>query len=216
MIIIIDGYNLLKHIFPGVKNSSLDKQKIPLIRQLTYYKTSKDRDIKEILIVFDAGPSNHATRSVKSGVVIVYSGSRSSADDWILSFVERNKNNDVLVVTLDRALREACCKLGADWLDVYEFYNILQQRILSDLQTTTSSDDQEISSLEKYENITLDEMENHTINTVALDLLMEQAAGQLFGEKATDQTKEQSPRTKKSYTLSKKEKRIQGKLKKLQ
>src|SRR6266700_1479507 len=133
MIIIIVGYNLLKNLFPGAKNN-LDKQIKNLIAQLAYYKSKKEQEIKEILVVFDAGPSNHATRSVKSGIVVVFSGTRSSADNWILNFVERNKNSEILVITLDRALREACSNLGADSLDVYEFNKILQQRILSDLQ----------------------------------------------------------------------------------
>lgn len=215
MIIIIDGYNLLKHLFPGMKNN-LERQKSTLIKQLAYYKMSKAPDIKEILVIFDAGPSNHATRSVKSGVVIVYSGIRNSADDWILEYVGRNKDKEILVVTLDRALREACSKLGADWLDVYEFYKILQQKILSNVQSSCAEDTQDGGSLEKYEKIPLDDLGSQSENSVALDLLMEQAADQVFGQKASDLAKEESPRTKKSYTLSKKEKRMHSKLKKLE
>lgn len=215
MIIIIDGYNLLKHIFPGAKNN-LDKQKKALIAQLAYYKANKERSIKEIIIVFDAGPSNHATRSVKSGIVIVFSGTKSSADNWILNFVERSKDKEILVITLDRALRDACSKLGADWLDVYEFHKILQQRILCDLQTTLPQEDNQASTVQKYEKIELDELPSNPISNAALDLLMEQAAAQNTAQKPSDHDTEQSPRSKKSYTLSKKEKRIQAKINKLQ
>ena len=117
MIVIIDGYNLLKQIFPGVKHT-LDKQRTAFIQQLAYYKSKKPQ-ISEIIVVFDAGPSNHATRTVKSGIVVIFSGVKSSADNWILHFVERNKGKELLVVTLDRALKEACHTFHADTLDVY-------------------------------------------------------------------------------------------------
>ena len=75
MILVIDGYNLLKQIFPGIKES-LEKQRLQFIRQLSYYK-SKKTDIKDIVVVFDAGPSSHATREVRSGIVVVYSGQKT-------------------------------------------------------------------------------------------------------------------------------------------
>lgn len=216
MIIVIDGYNLLKHLFPGAKHN-LDKQKNSLVRQLAYYKKSKEGSIKGITLVFDAGQSDHATRSVKSEVAIVYSGTKSSADDWILQFVERNRGKEILVVTLDRSLREACASLGADWLDVYSFNTILQQHILSDLQESVPQDILGDTGVEKYQQTDyVDELENAPVSKQALDFLMEQAAERAFGPKAEDYAKQTSPRSKKSYTLSKKEKRIQAKLKKLQ
>ncbi len=139
MIIIIDGYNLLKQIFPGAKRT-LDKQRTAFIQQLAYYKSKKPQ-ISEIIVVFDAGPSTHATREIKSGVVVVYSGVKSSADAWILLFVERNKGKELLVVTLDRALREACHTFHADTLDVYEFYKMLQHNLLSHAEQSFTAKD---------------------------------------------------------------------------
>jgi predicted RNA-binding protein with PIN domain len=170
MILIIDAYNLLKQIFPGVKNT-LDKQKTAFIKQLAYYKVKKGDNISQIIVVFDAGPSNHATREIKSGIVVVYSGVRSSADNWILNFVERNKGQEILAVTSDRELRESCKKLNADSICVYEFYNILQQNILHDLSTATPEPSKTSESIEKYEPIELDEIYQTSIDSKALDLL---------------------------------------------
>ena len=63
MIIIIDGYNLLKQVFPRVKRK-LDKQRKKFISQLGYYKKQKLETIKDIIVVFDGGFFNHATREI--------------------------------------------------------------------------------------------------------------------------------------------------------
>src|SRR5579862_3602860 len=101
MIIVIDGYNLLKHIFLSDKKS-FEKQHQIYIRQLAYYKHKKQAEIKDMLIVFDAGPERHATREVKSGIVIIFSGQKSSADAWITDYTKRHKGQEILVVTTDK------------------------------------------------------------------------------------------------------------------
>ena len=212
MILIIDGYNLLKQIFPGVKGN-LDKQRNAFIQQLAYYKSKKANQINEIIVVFDAGPSNHATRIVKSGIVVVFSGVKSSADAWILHFVERNKDKELLVVTLDRALREACQKFHADTLDVYEFYKLLQQNLLTHASQSFAPQHQII---EKYEEIDSKENINTHIDSQALDLMMEQASIQMPEKLQADVAEEIVSRKGKAVALSKKDRRMFKKIKKLQ
>lgn len=212
MILIIDGYNLLKQIFPGVKNN-LDKQKNAFIQQLAYYKAKKGADITEIIVVFDAGPATHATRTIKSGVVIIYSGIKSSADNWILHFAENNKHKDLLVISMDRALCNTCKEFDVDTMDVYEFYKILQTNILD--QALQQSTMPEQTSFEKYEPVDLEEIEHSSVDHTALDLLMEQSSIQMHGQKNDAHDKPSTDRKGKSITLSKKERRILVKLKKL-
>jgi predicted RNA-binding protein with PIN domain len=209
MIIIIDGYNLLKQIFPGSRQY-LDKQKNVFIRHLALYK-SKKSEIKEIIIVFDAGPSTHATREIKNGIVVMYSGTKSNADEWIQEFVERNKGKDMLVVTLDRALKDACKKFNADSLSVYDFYGILKQNLIQEAQHTLER--KQTNDLEKYESIELDDIQQEIPNQ-ALDLLMEQASVQIPHNK-NDEPDTTRIRTKKTHTPSKEERLIQKKLKKI-
>ncbi len=213
MILLIDGYNLLKQIFPGVKNN-LDRQKSSFIQQLAYYKTKKSADISEIIVVFDAGPSIHATRTIKSGIVIIYSGVKSSADNWILHFAENNKHKEILVVSMDRALCEACKEFDVDTMDVYEFYKILQSNLLD--HVLHQSHEQEHESLEKYDPVDLDELGQSTVDHKALDLLMEQSSIQMYGQKNDERDDAKKDRKGKAITLSKKEKRVLAKLKKLQ
>ena len=212
MIVIIDGYNLLKQIFPGSKGN-LDKQKSIFIRQLAHYKAKKADSLHEIIVVFDAGPANHATREVKSGIVVVYSGVKSSADNWILHFVERNRGKEMLLVTLDRELKDACKKFDVDSLDVYEFYTILQQNLYQDLSLDKNQPQE--ATIEKFEPMDSDEYPHRDINNKALDLLMEQASMQLADDKHDDQETTQKPRKSASRKLSKQERRMLATLKKL-
>ena len=212
MILIIDGYNLLKQIFPGVKRT-LDKQRSAFIQQLAYYKSKKEPQIKEIIVVFDAGPSTHATRTVKSGIIVVFSGIKSTADSWILEFIERNKEKELLIITLDRALRNACQKHNADTLDVYEFYKALQHNLLTHAEQTFASQDQ---MFEKYEDIDDEELKNTRIDSRALDLMMEQASIQTPEKLNNDASEDKMPRKGRSQSLSKKDRRMLQKLKKLQ
>jgi predicted RNA-binding protein with PIN domain len=212
MIVVIDGYNLLKQIFPGVKGS-LEKQRSLFIQQLAHYQAKKAKEISELVVVFDAGPSTHATREVKSGIVVVFSGIRSNADQWILDFVERKKGQEILVVTLDRALREACQKQGADTLSVYDFYTVMQRILLEEATATFVKNGHQVG-LEKYEDLDDDVGGGHGVNTQALDLLMEQAS---IGIAKDDDYSDNRTAAKKSksYTPSKQERRLAAKLKKL-
>ena len=212
MIVIIDGYNLLKQIFPGIKEN-LEKQRTIFIQRLAYYKAKKNKEISELIIVFDAGPSNHALRIIKSGIIVIFSGVKSSADNWILDFAERNQGKELLVVTLDRALREACEKLGADWLSVYDFYTIMQRNLLDEAAVAMETGVNQEHALEKYDPVDNDILREKVTDTQALDLLMEQACVNISPDKGDDQNRVSNK--SKSYTLSKKERRMYSKIKKL-
>ncbi len=132
MVVVIDGYNLLKQIFYKQKDK-LHKQRDELIKQLAFYYDKKKEVISQIVVVFDAGPFLHASREVHGGVVVMFSGQRSNADRWIVSFVEKNKHKSLLVITTDRELRNQCENKGADSMEVGSFYSILQNALLDDV-----------------------------------------------------------------------------------
>ena len=73
MIILIDGYNLLKQVFPHIRGK-LDAQRKFFVQQLGFYKHKKAKDIKDIIVVFDGGQLSHATREVWDGIVVIFSG----------------------------------------------------------------------------------------------------------------------------------------------
>ena len=212
MIVVIDGYNLLKQIFPTAKGT-LEKQRDQFIRQLGYYKNKKGQDIKDIIVVFDAGPFGHATREVKHGVVVVYSGQKSSADDWIVDFTERKKSEEILVVTMDRKLIALCGKNGASALGSLDFYALLNKILLEDAQAFFTPLPEVNNSLEIYEPIEFDH--EPKIDRKALDLLMEQESLCITKDVFNNGDNQKQERKGRGTTLSKEEKKAYAKLKKL-
>jgi predicted RNA-binding protein with PIN domain len=213
VIILIDGYNLLKQLFPSLKEK-LDKQRNQLIQQLSYYKSQKSAEITEIILVFDGGISRHATREIHNGIVEIFAGQNSSADDWIINFVEKNKEKELLIVSLDKGLISQCQKYGADSINVFDFYKILQNRLLENLQESQAKT--ESITLQKYKDIHGEnEYDYKTFDKTALDLLMEQASINASLEKQDDLLSEKELRKSKSKTKSKQEKKLYKKFKKL-
>ncbi|MBY0353058.1 NYN domain-containing protein [Candidatus Babeliales bacterium] len=214
MIIVIDGYNLLRHIFPKAKGL-LDKQRQQLIKQLGLYKAKKKEGAKEIVVVFDGGTFGHASREVRNGIVIIFSGQKSSADDWIIEYTEKKKGEEILLVSLDRKLIQACEKYQAHSIDVFEFYTIVQDILLD--TTSFQNPSPSTSIIQKYE--PLEDLEDFsaTIDQKSLDALME-AASMDTNPKETGKSSivtNRKDRSSPSKKLSKQEKNIYHKIKKL-
>jgi predicted RNA-binding protein with PIN domain len=217
MILIIDGYNLLKQIFPHVKGR-IDKERNAFIRQLGYYKSKKAREIKNLIVVFDAGPFGHATREVHEGVVVMFSGQRSTADDWIIEYAQEHKNEDLLVVTMDRKIIKACENAGATTLGSLDFYGIMQSFLLDEVaqELTTQvfmSEASTVAEVKKYEQEDQD-FNGQKIDRKALDLMMEQSGFLLNKEDDVDLDRG-AVRKSASSKLSKKERQLLSKVKKL-
>jgi predicted RNA-binding protein with PIN domain len=231
MIVVIDGYNVLKQIFPNIKGK-IDKERNSFIRQLGYYKSKKSSDIKDIIVVFDAGPFGHATREVHEGVVVIFSGQKSSADDWIIEYVENHKNEDLLIVTMDRKIIRECEKSGATTLGSIDFYGLMQSFLLDaaaqefstqefSTQSLGGTSGQSDSFAEKYDpdDDLADELSRKKFDRHALDLMMEQASleqANLLLKKEDDANLDNTNKRKGvAEKLSKKERRVLSKIKKL-
>ena len=130
--------------------------------------------IQEIIVVFDGGEFGHASREVRSGIVIIFAGQKSNADNWILNYVEKHNGQDILLVTLDRKLTEECERFQTQSIDVFEFYNIVKNCLLENVEPQTS----DRSELQIYDDSqTLEELQTG-IDRKALALLMQQASFQ--------------------------------------
>lgn len=172
MIIIIDGYNLLKKIFPHV-SGRLDAQKNLLIKHLGVYCRLKQSEIREIILVFDGGVFGHASREVKQGVVIIHSGQKNSADEWIFEAVKKRKGQELLLVSLDRELKELCKPYGVLAIAVDDFYQKMLT-FLSQQQEKKIKNVIEISpDLQKYKHEDIDD--DSAGDSGLLDMLMENA-----------------------------------------
>ncbi len=207
MIIVIDGYNLLHAIFTSHRGK-FDRERIQLVRQLSYYQRQKNH---EIILVFDGGLFSHATREVRSGIVVIYSGQRESADEWIVDYIARHKGKEILLVTRDRNLIAQSTLPGVDVIDVVEFYNIVNNVMLENAVAVIS----EKKSMSSEDNIIKfmheDEFHDESMQR-AIDTLMAQA-------QVSDILKKEEPegikRHKKSMMPTKHEKKLRKKINKL-
>ena len=173
MIVIIDGYNLLRQIFYKIKGK-LNKQRDQLVTQLGFYKQKKDR-IKEIVVVFDGGLFGRATREIHNGIVVVFSGQKESADDWIIRYIHKNANKDLMLVTMDRGIITQSKKICKD-LEVVsgsDFHSILRNSLLEEVGHDLSVE----SKIKKYKR---DDEKIDEIKSEALDLLMQQASMEMY------------------------------------
>lgn len=208
MILIIDGYNLLKQLFPK-KKDLLDKQRKQLVKQLAFYK-SKKNNIKEIILVFDGGLDKHATREISNGIVIIFSGQKNSADEWIENHIKKNKEKEFLLVTMDRELIKNCHKYGCDAIDGPDFYKILQETLLDKIEEKSKQS----NNIKKYNINNENEQPLSQIDNIGLDLLMEQASMNIQ-EKDDNIYQNKTSRKSPAKKPSKKEKKILKKLRKL-
>lgn len=164
MIIIIDGYNLLKKVLEDIFIS--EKQRAAFVNLMGKYSSKKGH---KIIIVFDAGPCRHPIKEKDHGITVIYSGEYQSADDVIMQFVREHENKDILVVTEDREIIAVAEQCNEDAVAPRTFYNKVKAAF------SVSDDDlkKELSGVVK-----LSEMHNED-----LDALMHQAAGMSMQQK---------------------------------
>lgn len=123
MIIIIDGYNLLKTL-QGPQATT--QQRSELLSFLGEYRKRQGHDI---IVVFDGGPSIRPIIERESGLTVILSGSRFSADYCIIEYVQARPEQDMMVVTADREVLRAIAVHTVPGLDPYTFYHRVHKRL---------------------------------------------------------------------------------------
>lgn len=124
MLIVIDGYNLLKQVLRETMISEFRREQF--IKQLSAYAAKKSH---KIIVVFDAGPFSRSTKERMHGIYVVYSGTRETADDYIRDYVEAHKSEDLLLVTSDRELRRHAAARSVESIESIQFYAMVQEAI---------------------------------------------------------------------------------------
>lgn len=200
MIVIIDGYNLIKQVYPKRDDPKI---KAFFINELGLYKKIKGSDLKHIILVFDGGGFIHATREIKNGIAIIHSGIKQTADEWIIKYVGEHKQQELLVVTQDREIIQAVSKCAATVLGVHEFYTAMQNAIATKNTIMVASDTQDFIKYKHEESEGADSL---------LDLLMIQASIGLEPKKdeptVLSERKPHSKASKEERMLTKKLKKI--------
>jgi predicted RNA-binding protein with PIN domain len=191
MQLLLDGYNILKKVKKISHISDSERQKF--IKQLNNYAHKKNLSL---ILVFDGGPFSWPQQEkISSFLIVIYSGANESADDYIKSYLDQHKNNDILLVSSDRELTTYARHYSIASLDSYEFlqfFNAMEKP----LQATS--------------NISGKALKLTTKSTQELDLLMEQ-----INLNKVKKEPEPLPHKEKSQKLSKKERELMKIIKKL-
>jgi uncharacterized protein len=110
MHLVIDGYNLIHHSLELMAAHEQGQGREALAAALSLYRQKKGH---RLTVVFDGGPEHQTLRASLGGVPVIYAGGERSADQVIVEMAQRG-GQGLTVVTDDRALGEACRRLGAE------------------------------------------------------------------------------------------------------
>jgi predicted RNA-binding protein with PIN domain len=179
MIILIDGYNLLRLIFHHAR-TQVHAEKKMLLKRLGSYFALKKETINSIIIVFDGGDARHATREVKQGIVIIQSGQRASADDWIIEYAKKHPSQELLLVTMDRKLKETVARHNIHSMGGEDFWSLMMAAI-SSVQPKKEKTGLQSGVLKKIHH---DIDETMPTTPYSIDLLMEEASMRIVPKEA--------------------------------
>ncbi len=122
MILVIDGYNLLKHIDPH--KDVTEHERTVFLHQLKRYAQRKKH---QIVVVFDGGPYQWPHKEVVNGIKVIYSGARDTADTVIMQYLADHKAKDLLLVSSDHEINLFASKHDIVSIGSDDFYRLFQQ-----------------------------------------------------------------------------------------
>jgi predicted RNA-binding protein with PIN domain len=189
MIIVIDGYNVLKQQHPELFIDD-NMQRSFLYTIARYGKQKKHK----MVVVFDGGHSSWPHKKKVAGVTVLFSGLKQAADEIIKLYLEDHKNKDLLLVSSDHELILFAAEQDIVSIGAAEFTYLVQQAMQ---EKTDSIDSSEIA---------FDELETD------FDTIMQQATQQIPIKEEDTQKKERRLACTHS---SKKDRKLIKKLKKL-
>ena len=196
MIIVIDGYNVLKQIAPAELVS--ERERNQFIAVLGRYAKRKKH---KLVVVFDGGPYEWAHKEPVHGVCVVYSGIHESADEYIVHYLEERKTRDILLISSDHELCLRASEFAIPSLGSGDFYTLVQEAL--------RKKDEQRAMQQKEKAVKITQAKN-----AELDALMIEAS-QHVPIKREDLTSADKQQVRPSYRVSKKERKLLAKLKKL-
>ena len=192
MILVVDGYNVLKNM---VHSEHVPENQIKRFsRILEKYACRKGL---KVVLVFDSGPCMYATREDKDHISIIFSGQRECADCVIKRYLSRNSHRELLLISSDNAIRSHASSCGVESVRASEFIKILNESF----ELPTEKQDGVAKKLHGSE------------SNVALDDLM--SSSDTRRARKSDDFESDLDRQSPSKTPSKKDKKLMQRLKKL-
>ncbi len=151
MIIIVDGYNLLKSL--GESSIVSATQRSAFINLLGKYSERRGHKIK---VVFDGGQEVINPITLKQhGVTVIYSGIYKTADELIIELTFSYQARELVLVTADRGIITQIAAKNTHVIDPKTFYNKVKDLFKA---TYTVKDQGLLIKLSKENNHELDEL----------------------------------------------------------
>ncbi len=185
MLIIIDGYNVLKQT---QTDDITENQRNAFINKIAKYIKKKGH---KAIIVFDGGYFGWETKEKIRGVSILYSGYKQTADESIKQFISEHRNKNLLLVSSDRQLNHWADEAGVTSIDSHHFILLLKQALQKkqvrsvmkkkNIIKTSDSQNQELDQL-MHEATQEIEVKEEDIEVVPIDQ---------FGKKVSKKEKKQ-------------------------
>jgi predicted RNA-binding protein with PIN domain len=187
MIIVVDGYNLLKNWRP---HAAIDeRERHAFLQKIAHYGRRKRH---KMVVVFDGGLYEWPSKEKMGGITVIYSA-RESADEVIMQYLEDHKNKDILLVSSDHELNLFAADLNIVSIGSPEFAYLITEALKEGI------DKEEIV-------IAIDE------SATDLDMIMEQATEEIPYKEDDKPRKEhivsRSHRSKQDKVLLKKLKKL--------
>ena len=123
MIIVVDGYNLLKNWQP---HATIDeRERHAFLQKIAHYCRRKRH---KMVVVFDGGLYEWPYKEKMAGVTVIYSA-RESADEVIMQYLEDHKNKDILLVSSDHELNLFASYLNIVSIGSLEFAYLITEAL---------------------------------------------------------------------------------------
>lgn len=190
MIIVIDGYNLVKTI---LKVAILKRS--DLIYYIVLFNSYAKAKRHYVMIVLDGGPYERPVEQKLSHGRVVYTGTHQSADEYIEQYSARKEPSSLMVVSSDRALQNNIKALGILVMNSSEFYGYVNDFL--EQKTIFQQNKTPLTKVDPERNDELDELMK--------DVLLNGVKEEYFKDE----------RIKKSTTSKKKDRMLLQKIKKL-
>ncbi len=194
MIIIIDGYNMMKQADSDRHIGEQERQRF--IQRLSRYGRRKKHTM---VVIFDGGPQTWPSKELINGVKVVFSGVNETADELIMQYIKDCRTKELLLVSSDNELARFASTHEIISIGVHDFDYLMREAL------TAASDKR--GDIARESEIELDD----TVHD--LDALME-AGSEIIPHKQEDQS-DNTQRIATLQRISKKDRALLKKLNKL-
>lgn len=124
MIVVIDGYNLIKQVI-GVSRIS-HAQRDQFVNDIARYLHKQKL---EGVLVFDGGDFSYPYTITHDKLSIIFSGYKEKADHVIMDFIDKHSTHELLIVSSDREIRNHAQAKNKTSLPADKFYyNFVQKK----------------------------------------------------------------------------------------